>query len=288
MKKVFLIAAIAAASVLSVSAQTLKEQDPEKHVVRTFPSTEKHLSFYSNILGCEKNFSVILPASYDKEPGRSYPVLYLLHGAGENDWEWANINVAMIRECITMSVADGACAEMIVVKPNANEAGKQGYFNQEGWRYEDYFFQELIPAIEKNFRVIADKGHRAIAGLSMGGGGSFYYGVKHPDMFSSVYAISAAVGSFASSNSGTFSAGVDINNLTDAQKEAINTVAITLDCGDDDFLFDGNVATYQALKKQGINCQFRVREGTHATYYWYEGLHLALKFATRHFSEQCK
>lgn len=305
MKKILAIAELLAATAFAVNAQELKQQDPEKHVVRTFPSTEQHLSFYSNILGCEKNFSVILPASYNKDTDRKYPVVYLLHGHGENDWEWANINVAMIREQIAKCVADGSAAEMIIVKPNATEY-QSGYFNQEGWRYEDYFFQELIPAVEKNFRCLTDKGHRAIGGLSMGGGGSFYYGVRHPEMFSSVYAISAAVGTFGSGPKGDveaskaiknangqaaqeiFNSRVDLESLTPEQVEALKTVAWTLDLGDDDFLFNSNVETYQQMKKLGIPIQFRVGEGTHATYYWYDALGRALVYWTRHFSDQCK
>lgn len=282
-------------------AQDFTEQDPTKHQPRVFPVPVKHLTMHSNILNCDKNFSVILPKSYDKEPNRKYPVLYLLHGHGENDWEWANIPVPMINERISQVTNDGSAAEMIVVQPNATEY-QSGYFNHEGWMYEDYFFNELIPLIERNFRVIPDKGHRAIAGLSMGGGGSFYYGCSHPEMFSSVYAISAAVGSFASGKSAvpgpagnanaaqnnTFTSGVDLENLDPAKAEAMKTIAWTLDCGDDDFLFAGNVQTYQQMKSLGMNIQFRTREGVHASYYWYEALGLAMQFATRHFSEQCK
>lgn len=304
MKKFIAIAAFALGICAAASAQTIQQQDPAAHQPRVFPLNEQHLVFHSEILGCDKNFSVLLPKSYNREPDRKYPVLYLLHGHGENDWEWANIPVSMINEVVTRETNDGTAAEMIIVKPNATEY-QSGYFNQEDWRYEDYFFNELIPAVEKNFRVIADKGHRAIAGLSMGGGGSFYYGLRHPDMFSSVYAISAAVGTYGSGPKGDvaaskaikgattavqeiFNSRVDLENLPQAQVDAIKTVAITLDCGDDDFLFDANVATFQQMKKLGANIQFRSREGTHATYYWYDSLGKALEYATRHFSEQCK
>lgn len=299
MKKFFAIATLLfSCFTLQVNAQDYTEQDPAKHTPRVFPMPVKHLTMKSEILGVEKNFSVFLPKSYEKEPDRKYPVLYLLHGHGENDWEWANIPVSMINERISQVTADGSAAEMIIVQPNATEH-QSGYFNKEGWMYEDYFFKELIPLIEKNFRAIPDKGHRAIAGLSMGGGGSFYYGCRHPEMFSSVYAISAAVGSFASPNArpqrmaggvsqNIFQANVDLENVPEDQLAKMKTVAWTLDCGDDDFLFAGNVQTYQQMKKLGMNIQFRTREGVHATYYWYEALGYALRYATRHFSDQCK
>lgn len=78
----FLVTLLLGFASLQVNAQEIKEQDPTKHTPRVFPMPVKHLYFYSEILGVDKNFSVILPRSYDKEPDRKYPVLYLLHGGG--------------------------------------------------------------------------------------------------------------------------------------------------------------------------------------------------------------
>ena len=165
-----------------------------------------------------------------------------------------------------------------------------GYFNPEGWKYEDYFFNELIPTVEKRYRTYGDKGHRAIGGLSMGGGGSFNYGMRHPDMFSSVYAISAAVSpaAFASTeeNPSVLPATMNGGTYTAAQIEAAKSVYFVLDCGDDDFLFDANVATYQQMKKAGMKAQFRCFDGAHASYYWYDALRRALAYFTRHFETQ--
>jgi len=290
MKKIFTLASVIFAMTLALQAQEVKEQDPAAHQARVFPIPVEHLYFHSEILGVDKNFSVMLPRSYSREPERKYPVVYMLHGAGENDWEWANIAVSMIFEAITMITNDGSAAECIVVFPNANEGGHQGYFNQDGWKYEDYFFKELIPVIEKRYRAIPDKGHRAIGGLSMGGGGSFNYGMRHPDMFSSVYAISAAVSpaAFASDqpNPSVLPATMNGGTYTAAQIEAAKSVYFVLDCGDDDFLFDANVATYQQMKKNGMKAQFRCFDGAHASYYWYDALRRAMVYFTRHFATQ--
>jgi len=286
MKKLIAFAAIACA----LQAQEVKEQDPAAHQARVFPIPVEHLYFHSEVLGVDKNFSVMLPKSYSKEPERRYPVVYMLHGAGENDWEWANIAVSMISEAITMITNDGTAAECIVVFPNANEAGHMGYFNQPDWKYEDYFFNELMPCIDKRYRTIPDKGHRAIGGLSMGGGGSFNYGMRHPELFSSVYAISAAVSAslFESSaeSPAVLPATMNGGHYTPEQIEAAKDVYFVLDCGDDDFLFDANVATYQQMKKNGMKAQFRCFDGAHASYYWYDALRRALSYMTRHFSTQ--
>ena len=289
MKRFSIVAAVILALTCTLHAQEVKEQDPAKHQARVFPIPVEHLYFHSEVLGVDKNFSVMLPKSYTKETDRRYPVVYMLHGANENDWEWANIPVQMISEAITMITNDGSAAECIVVFPNATE-GKMGYFNQEGWRYEDYFFNELMPTVEKRYRVIADKGHRAIGGLSMGGGGSFNYGMRHPELFSSVYAISAAVSPtlFDSSENapGILPASMNGGHYSPEQIEAAKSVYFVLDCGDDDFLFDANVATYQQMKKAGLKAQFRCFDGAHASYYWYDAIRRAMFWFTRHFSEQ--
>jgi len=290
MKKLIAFAAIALSMTCALQAQEVKEQDPAAHQARVFPIPVEHLYFHSEVLGVDKNFSVMLPKSYSKEPERRYPVVYMLHGAGENDWEWANIAVSMISEAITMITNDGTAAECIVVFPNANEAGHMGYFNQPDWKYEDYFFNELMPCIDKRYRTIPDKGHRAIGGLSMGGGGSFNYGMRHPELFSSVYAISAAVSAslFESSaeSPAVLPATMNGGHYTPEQIEAAKDVYFVLDCGDDDFLFDANVATYQQMKKNGMKAQFRCFDGAHASYYWYDALRRALSYMTRHFSTQ--
>ena len=288
MKKVFALAALVVAAAVSLHAQEVKEQDPAAHQTRVFPIAVEHLYFHSETLGVDKNFSVMLPKSYSREPERRFPVVYMLHGANENDWEWANIPVQMLSEAITMITNDGTAEECIVVFPNATE-GKMGYFNQDGWRYEDYFFNELMPVVESRYRVIADKGHRAIGGLSMGGGGSFNYGMRHPELFSSVYAISAAVsGSLfdtAQANPSVLPSAMNGGNYNADQIEAAKSVKFVLDCGDDDFLFDANVACYQAMKKNGMTVQFRCYDGGHASYYWYDALRRALAYMSRNFSE---
>lgn len=289
-RMITLVAVLLMTAAFSLRAQEVKEQDPAKHVVRTFPMTVEHLYFHSEILGVDKNFSVHLPRSYANSPDRRYPVVYMLHGAGENDWEWANIAVPMIGEAIASATNDGSATDCIIVFPNANEAGHMGYFNQPDWKYEDYFFQELIPLIDKRYRTIADKGHRAIGGLSMGGGGSFNYGMRHPEMFSSVYALSAAVSPAAfapdQENPSVLPATMNGGTYSAEQIEAAKSVYFVLDCGDDDFLFDANVATYQQMKKNGMKVQFRSYDGPHASFYWYDGLRRALVYFTRHFSTQ--
>lgn len=124
-------------------------------------------SMKSNILGCDRNYCIYLPAGYD-ESNAKYPVLYLLHGLTDNHTAWrdrGNIN-----EIATDIFSKGDTQAMIIVMPDAGTT-HDGYFNCPGWGYEDFFFDEFIPHIESSYRINATREHRAIAGLSMGGGG---------------------------------------------------------------------------------------------------------------------
>lgn len=145
-------------------------------------------SMQSNILGVERDYTIYLPKSYTIETERQYPVLYLLHGLWGNNTDWKYRG--HIQDVANQLIDGEQAVEMIIVMPDAG-TGWNGYFNMEGWPYETYFFTEFIPYIESTYRVKTGKKDRAIAGLSMGGGGATVYGQKYPGMFSSVYAISA-------------------------------------------------------------------------------------------------
>ena len=144
----------------------------------------------SKVLGCTKKYCVYLPAGYVDE-SRSFPVLYLLHGLTDTHTAWRD--KGDVSRIATALFATGEAEEMIIVMPDAGTI-YDGYFNVQGWMYEDFFFQEFIPYIEGKYRIVADKQHRAIAGLSMGGGGATGYALRHSSMFSSVYSMSALMG----------------------------------------------------------------------------------------------
>ena len=200
--------------------------------------------------------------------------------------------------------ASGEACDMIVVMPNAGsttENAMDGYFNVEGWAYEDFFFKELIPYVEKTWRVQADKQHRAVAGLSMGGGGTTKYAQHHPDMFCAAYAMSALMsipgqGAVMPQKPGdkvsVLNASVIKNscidfvkNADDAVKESLRTVTWFVDCGDDDFLLDRNIEFVQAMKAAQVPVQFRVRDGGHTWEYWHSALYTALPFVSRCFGK---
>jgi enterochelin esterase-like enzyme len=241
----------------------------------------------SALLGVEKPYLVYLPAGYDASPGKSYPVLYLLHGASDDHTAWRD--KGNIRLIFDEQIEAGLTLPMIVVMPDArgegdNNMGKNmGYFNQPGWPYEDHFFAEFIPYIEKTYRIVGDKRHRAVAGLSMGGGGSAGYAQRHPEMFSSAAPLSGAL---AGMSRGPANNHVEfVRNATPEQVEALRSVRWWVDCGDDDFLWQANIDFFRAMKEKGIPLQFRTRNGAHNWEYWQTAMPAVFTFISIGFSE---
>lgn len=260
-------------------------------------------SIYSAKLGVFRDYTVVLPASYYTQTDKTYPVLYLLHGMYDDNHSWEK--KGLVRAVAHNLARSGEAREMIIVTPNAGghdpKVQQNGYFNIPGWPYEDFFFEELIPAIEHKFRARKGRENRAISGLSMGGGGCTSYAQRHPDMFSAAYAMSALMDAEMPDSAKTKpgdkvamlmtsvaenSCINYVKNADDATKDALRTVAWFVDCGDDDFLLDQNIAFYQAMREARIPCQLRVRDGMHEWIYWNTALYTALPFVSRHFAPE--
>ena len=258
----------------------------------------------SEVLGTERNYTVYLPAGYDIDKEKHYPVLYLLHGMDGTNKDW--YDRGHVKDVMDQLTASGEADAMIIVSPDAGGSVREGkwngYFDMKGWHYEEFFFNEFLPLIEKSYRIKADKAHRAIAGLSMGGGGATSYAQRHADMFGACYAMSAYLHQDA--------AGVDaqkvaegnkvallfdaahrlscvdyVKNADEARKQELRTIQWFVDCGDDDFLFDCNLDFYQAMRRAGIPCQLRVRDGGHTWEYWHSALYIALPWVSRVFDK---
>ena len=131
------------------------------------------LTLDSKILKGERKFAVYLPPDYDIST-RSYPVLYLLHGHTDDQTGW--IQFGEVHRITDNAIKNGKATPMVIIMPDA-DTGQPGYTNAISgkWDYEDFFFEELMPHVEKRFRIKRNKRFIAIAGLSMGGGGSFLY-----------------------------------------------------------------------------------------------------------------
>lgn len=260
-----------------------------------------NLSMKSTILKSDRKYSIYLPSDYETSE-RSYPVLYLLHGSGDDQTGW--VQFGEVLHIADNAIAEGKSTAMIIVMPDAN-TGQRGYFNsvKGDWRYEDFFFGEFVPYIEETYRIRGEKRYRAIAGLSMGGGGTFMYALHHPEMFSSACPLSASTGPLTVEETYSYlkRRGIEgvsdeqakayfeqhstlflMNNMSDEQKKAVRWY---IDCGDDDFLYEGNSLVHIAMRKKEIPHEFRTRDGGHSWIYWRSALPEVLFFVSQAFHQ---
>ena len=259
-----------------------------------------NISLKSKILNMDRKYAIYLPQDYETSQ-RSYPVLYLLHGSGDDQTGW--VQFGEVQNITDKAIKEGTATPMIIVMPDAN-TGKRGYSNDvtNTWRYEDFFFQELMPFIEKTYRAKTEKRFRAVAGLSMGGDGTFTYALHHPELFAAACPLSAATGpanldstlvrmkrennSLADTSIIAFykrqSVVELVNNMPDSSKKSVRWY---IDCGDDDFLYEGNCLVHIAMRKREIPHEFRIRDGVHSWTYWRASLPTVLEFVSMSFHQ---
>lgn len=242
----------------------------------------------------ERDYSIYLPGSYDEQPERRYPVLYLMHGGGESHTVWQQNG--HLRQLADSLIDSGMIQEMIIVCPEGNQQNMM-YFNAPQWKYEDYFFRELIPYIETTYHARPDKEGRAICGFSMGGGAATVYGVHHPERFCMVYDISGYLRRqplefLKDDPSGEWRQKVveENNPIRRVEKgktadvEAWRTVDWVVSVGDHDFTLEANMDLVKAFRQQRIPYTMHVGEGAHNWLYVGPVLRDALLRADRHFS----
>jgi S-formylglutathione hydrolase FrmB len=139
--------------------------------------------------------SIYLPPSYSRSPGRRYPVLYFLHGFDADDralikGAYQNLNIRISMDSL---IRVGAVKEMIIVMPNARNAYNGSFYTNSPvtGNWAQFIFRDLVNYVDRKYRTIRSPKGRGIAGHSMGGYGALRIGMRHPEVFSAVYALSA-------------------------------------------------------------------------------------------------
>ena len=237
---------------------------------RPVPHGEVRMVLYeSKPMGVTRWLWIYTPPNYDKRSAK-YPVLYLLHGNGEAQNGWVMNGRANI--ILDNLIADKKAQPMVVVMPQGHAlqganvgplvriAGETDMFSK---RFPQDLLQEVIPLVERNYRVYTDADHRAIAGLSMGGGQALSIGLAHPDLFHYVLGFSAAVG-------GSFMNAEAEFNKALAMPEVLNSKLrlLWVSCGKQDFLYQANRQFVDMLNSKGVKVQFRETGGSHVWSVW--------------------
>lgn len=232
--------------------------------------------YHSDMLGGDRRLTVYTPAGYETS-GESYPVLYLLHGMGGDEEAWQDLGRAI--QILDNGIASGKVKQMIVVMPNGNALKKatpgytgEGMYAPEGQHSVDpdrkfeKSFPEIMKFVEDNYRVKKDAAHRAIAGLSMGGGHSWKISMLNPGMFDYVGLFSAAV---RWNGSGVDEAKEDKELAQSLEKQFKDNPALYyIAIGKDDFLYDLNEQYRKLLDSNGWNYVYNESEGGHTWKNW--------------------
>jgi S-formylglutathione hydrolase FrmB len=262
----------------------------------------------SRILKYPVHYCVYLPASYDvgasKHPAQRYPVLYFLHGLGDNERTLSNTGGWTMLDDLRRQHKMG---EFLIVAP---EGGRTFYINSSNGddRYSDFFLQEFLPLIESKYLTSKGRNNRAISGISMGGYGALRFAFAHPEMFSAVSAQSAALITEApqeldaAARSGApkgmllatvFGSPIDVahwkqNNpfvLAARNQAALRQMAIYFNCGqEDDYGFEkGAAALHEQLQKEGVKHEYHSYPGDHSLTYFLSHFTEVMEFHSRAF-----
>lgn len=223
-------------------------------------------------------YRIILPTNYDKNKNKRFAVIYLLHGrfGHYNDWT----DKAKIAEYAKKY-------NFIIVMP---EGGDQGWYtnsvSKPEDKYESYFFEDLIPEIDKNFRTLNDREHRAIAGLSMGGYGAFKYGLKYPEKFVLAGSFSGAldaplrmkdnpnlsqsiVNAFGEDDNPARKVNDLYGFINNASENEIKELPfLYFVCGTSDHLFQANRNFVAFLTEKKVPHEYRQMPGAHTWDFW--------------------
>jgi S-formylglutathione hydrolase FrmB len=261
----------------------------------------------SDFLGEAVHYCVLLPPAYDSPAAKAarYPVLYFLHGLGENEQTLFKTGGWNLIEDLRQQHKVG---DFMIVTP---EAKASFYVNSADGevRYSDFFLREFLPYIESKYRVRRERKTRAITGISMGGYGAFRFAFAYPQMFSAVSAQSAALMTetprelTAAMRSGTalgnllgdvFGNPIDATHwrendpfaLARKNRLAIASLAIYFNCGrDDQYEFEtGAQALDRQLHAEGIQHEFRLYSGDHSAAYFLSHLGEVIEFHSQKFA----
>ena len=258
------------------------------------PGTESDLYFQKNgvphgnvskvwynspVLGMDRRVYIYTPAGYEKS-NQKYPVFYLLHGAGGDEDAWTNMGRAA--QIMDNLIAQGKAKPMIVVMTNgnANQSGAQNdvtdapiqgdpmaAYQKLAGKFESHLVKDLVPFIEKNYKVVTGRDNRAIAGLSMGGMQTQTITNDNPGMFGYIGVFSMGIMNFGQQNQDE----AKLDQERETKIEALKNSGYKLywiGVGKDDFVYQGVIKLRSTLDKHNFKYIYRESTGGHTWANW--------------------
>lgn len=203
-----------------------------------------HVTYNASAVGRDLEATVYTPPDYD--PNQQYPVLYLLHGIGGDEWEWQNHAGAGFNNIMDNLHNDGLITPMIVVMPDGNALRGSGDDFGSFGAFEGALIENLVPYIEANYPALPNRDDRALAGLSMGGGQAATFGLRNPDVFGWVAGFSSAPNL----------------NTSPTNFEAMRSLnAIFLSCGTSDSLLSFSTSLHDHLDDNNVPHLWKLYQG---------------------------
>ncbi len=248
----------------NASLVEVRSAEPLPYDLQDVPHGSLHIRYYSSRTGgSNRRLVVYTPPGYEQEEDREYPVLYLLHGAGDNEMTWTEVGKANL--ILDNLIAAGEADPMLVVMPNGHpvpwSSRRRGLRSGNTEAFRDDLLESAIPLIESLYRVRSDRSQRAIAGLSMGGGQALHCGTGNLDRFAWVGAFSAA----APDPSEDPAAAAF---LADSERANRELKLLWIGIGREDFLLERNQSFKAALDSVGIKHDYLLTEGGHSWPVW--------------------
>jgi enterochelin esterase-like enzyme len=262
------------------SAVEIPEAGVDFYTLKDVPHGDvRSRPYFSKVTGSWRRLFVYTPPGYDESPGRKYPVLFIQHGGGEDETGWATQGRADV--ILDNLIAAGKAEPLLVVMANGNvqgPGGPRGYSSAAMAAFGDELLRNVVPFVEAHYRVADGAANRALAGLSMGGGQSFFVGLGNKGRFGSIGMFSTGLfGGIAppgGAPAGPFDAEKQMPGLlSDARSFNAALRVLYISVGEQDPRLEPTKKAVADLRAHGLNVEFASFPGAHEWQVWRKSLH---------------
>jgi enterochelin esterase-like enzyme len=259
------------------SAIDIPEKGADFYEIKDVPHgamSSKH--YFSKVTNTWRRLFVYTPPGYESNITDQYPVVYIQHGGGEDERGWAVQGKTDI--ILDNLIAEGKAKPMIIVISNGNVStgrGGGGYSSAGMAAFKDEMTRNIVPFIDKNYRTLTDAANRALCGLSMGGGQSFYAGLESLDLFSSVGIFSSGIfGGINTAAGSEFDAEKEVPGLLSKSKSFNEKLKLFyISVGEQDPRIEHTKRAVKKFQDNGLKVQFKSFPGDHEWQVWRKSIH---------------